>query len=463
VAILAQAVGLQLLLLVPCLCAPATMSGSDSWRHRGVAHDVQRPPAPPRPTATTIPEVLHRSAMRLGATWKHLSRDLAALGALDQYEVIVANLADVLQQFAALLSPRAGHATLRDDVSDMIELLSILAHRPAVPPAAAPLAHRGPPTQLPFKGSGKGKDIGKVLVKGMATSLVGSSAAPIATHSGHSDPPTQMFSKGLGKGKDTGKGPVMHEVISMVGPTAAPMDPMVHDDPWAPKAPGGCGGKGSAGPPGRVLEGRQEPYVEQHDGLCKADVIMTTPTLAPSPAQPDGGDDNDGIHDSFNIDDSNPVEHHDGAPIGLQETEAWSALVARLIQVGRFVNAVSGSDSECDSSDCSPELVDQGTHARGAWASFLGCELAKLAPSGADVTLVVGARLVSRVEVTSCGVPFQHTVPAGSRGKIKHIADDYFTIDFPCAVHDCGVGCLMFDFPDLPCFAALVEAGSAFD
>lgn len=84
----------------------------------------------PRVTATSVPEVLHRVAMRLGSTWKHLTRDLAALGELEDNQELVSHLAVVLQAFAAKLSPRLGLAAARDDVGGTIGLLTLLACRP---------------------------------------------------------------------------------------------------------------------------------------------------------------------------------------------------------------------------------------------------------------------------------------------------------------------------------------------
>ncbi len=78
-------------------------------------------------------------------------------------------------------------------------------------------------------------------------------------------------------------------------------------------------------------------------------------------------------------------------------------------------------------------------------------------PSGAQISLPVGVRLVTRLELTSGGSPFQHVIPAGSRGRVHTITSDFFTVDMPTAVHCCGDGCVMFDFPDLPALEALVE------
>jgi hypothetical protein len=105
-------------------------------------------------------------------------------------------------------------------------------------------------------------------------------------------------------------------------------------------------------------------------------------------------------------------------------------------------------------------MVDMGTHSRGAWAGLLGAELGKLAPSGEQALLAVGARLVLRNEATSCGMPFQHVLPAGTRGRVHTITSEYFTVDMPTAVYQCGDGCVMFDFSDLPAFEGLIEVVS---
>jgi hypothetical protein len=133
---------------------------------------------------------------------------------------------------------------------------------------------------------------------------------------------------------------------------------------------------------------------------------------------------------------------------------SWAGVVARLIQLSRFGCAEAYSDS---SSEVEPDTVEQGTHARGTWAVALGAELARMVPSDAAVRLVVGARLISLVEVTSCDELFQFVLPAGTRGRIREIAADFFTIDVPSAVNVCGNGCIVFDFPDLQSFAALTD------
>jgi len=137
---------------------------------------------------------------------------------------------------------------------------------------------------------------------------------------------------------------------------------------------------------------------------------------------------------------------------------AWADLVARLIQVSRA--SAGGAVSNCDSSSSSdewPVVVYTGTQSRGAWAVPLGIELGKLVPSGEQISLAVGVRLVTRTELTSCGSPFQHVIPAGTRGRVHTIKGDFFTVDMPAAVYCCGNGCVMFDFPDLPAMEALVQ------
>jgi hypothetical protein len=100
----------------------------------------------------------------------------------------------------------------------------------------------------------------------------------------------------------------------------------------------------------------------------------------------------------------------------------------------------------------------QGSDSRSAWAVTSAVSLASMVPSGAPISLRVGACIVTRKELTSCGLPFQFVIPAGSRGRIKAIADDFFTIDIPAAIHHCDQGCIMFDFPDLASMEALTHA-----
>jgi len=87
--------------------------------------------APPRSAA----EVIFRSSMRLGATWKHLSRDLRHLGAASEKRHLLEPFAVLLALFAAESQPAVFMSTAdaadraSDDVQDMFALLSVLAER----------------------------------------------------------------------------------------------------------------------------------------------------------------------------------------------------------------------------------------------------------------------------------------------------------------------------------------------
>lgn len=80
-------------------------------------------------------EVVFRSAMRLGATWKHMCRDLRRLGVANEKRHLLEPFAELLAVFAADAQPAEYLSTAvavehaRDDVQDMFALLAMLAGR----------------------------------------------------------------------------------------------------------------------------------------------------------------------------------------------------------------------------------------------------------------------------------------------------------------------------------------------
>jgi hypothetical protein len=90
------------------------------------------------------------------------------------------------------------------------------------------------------------------------------------------------------------------------------------------------------------------------------------------------------------------------------------------------------------------------------WAVPLAASLGKMVPSGKAIALEVGVAIITREEITSCGMPFQFVIPAGSRGRIRSRQQDGFSVDLPAAVHFCGNGCVLFDNMDAAAMESLV-------
>jgi len=143
-------------------------------------------------------EVVFRSAMRLGSTWKHLCRDLRRLGVASEKRHLLEPFAELIAVFAAEAQPAEFLSTAdavdraSDDVQDMFALLSMLAG-----------------------------------------------------HGGHSQKTVEVPKKDL----------VPVQVPMITKHLQAKVDPFTTNDPWLPRRRGGKGGDGSFCGKGKGKEG----------------------------------------------------------------------------------------------------------------------------------------------------------------------------------------------------------------